>query len=290
MLSEKFVIEHGDDLLMRFKESVVEGRRWHIGSHGAVVRVEGEHDDYFERLFVVVPRPPDAPSARFKSWAEGRIEHYNWYLELTNLGRCVQSVVTDVCAVITVMRRIGHTTADEQCQLPDVNGVFKTLGQFVSHLRHYVDFLGDSDLRYVSAMRVYRVPRINRRDECIIGLDILPTLIGLDRDASPIHPLTLVRGIVGEFAELYERERDAGDDQGGRTKKQLKAHSAKCAEAVSSLDTLCVRIDQHRPALDVVGDWLMHLHEPQPKRAKGSTWSTVFLVLACVALAWYLAH
>ena len=209
MLSEKFVFEHGNDLLARFQESVVDGRRWHIGSHGAVIRVEGEHDDYFERLFVVVPRPPDAPPARFKGWAEGRIEHYNWYLELTNLGRCVQSVVTDVCAVVTVMRRIGHTTADERCQLPDVDGVFKTLGQFVAHLRHYVDFLGDSDLRYVSAMRVYRVPRINRRDESIIGLDVLPTLIGLDRDASPIHPLTLIRGIVGEFAELYERERDA---------------------------------------------------------------------------------
>mgnify|MGYP001266461303 CR=1 FL=1 len=292
ILTERFVLEHGQSLLERFGEAPVQHAAWHISSHGAVVRVEGEHDALFERLFVVIPKPPDAPASRFKPWAEGRIEHYNWYLELTNLGRCVQSLVSDMCGIVTVMRRIGRSTADPQFSLPEPAGIFGILGRFAKHTQHYVDFLGDADLRYVNAMRVYDIPRLRGAPDRVVGLDILPTLIGLEHEAKPIHPLTLVRGIIGEFAELYDQEREVlGGAESDVPKRKRKQRALECERAVNALDGVCAKIELQRPTLELVSTWLQGIDKPPPKKqSKGSLWTTLGLIIACVLLAWHLAR
>ena len=49
-------------------------------------------------------------------------------------------------------------------------------------------------------------------------MDILPTLVGLQGEPVPIHPLTLVRGTIGEVAEMLDgqlRPEDAQDKDWG---------------------------------------------------------------------------
>jgi len=294
-LTQRFISEHGAGVLTRMGEAPITGAQWHMSSHGAVIRVEGEHDDIFERLIIVIPRPPDAQVERFREWVEARIEHYGWYLELTNTGRCVQSKIRGRCAVVTVMRRLGRSTADPSFTLPPQDEIVGILGAFIRNLERYVEYLGDMDLRYVNAMRVYDVPRVNRSNQQVIGLDVLPTLIGLDGDSNPIHPLTLARGIIGEFAELYDQAREGvGAQESGFSprKVRLKRRDLDSLDkTVNSLDQVCANIDLHRPSLSTVNDWLVAAESPpERKPRKGSIAVTLVLIAMCVGLAFHLAR
>jgi hypothetical protein len=294
-LTHRFVSEHGTGILTKMGEAPINNAQWHMSSHGAVIRVEGEHDEIFERLVIIVPRPPDAQPERFREWVEARIEHYGWYLELTNTGRCVHSSIHGMCAVVTIMRRLGRSTADPSFALPPHNEILGVLGAFVRNLERYVEYLGDADLRYVNAMRVYDVPRVNRPNQQVIGLDVLPTIIGLDRESNSIHPLTLARGIIGEFAELYDQAREGLDAGEGsfnpaKTRRKRKALTS-LNETVNNLDRVCGNIDLHRPALATVIEWLAEAEAPpERKPRKGSMVITLVLIALCVALAFHLAQ
>ena len=292
-LVQRFIDEHAGSILARLGEVAIPGHQWHVSSHGAALRVEGAHDELFERIIVLLPRPPEAPSDRFRNWAESRLEHYNWYLEMSNTGRCVQSIYHDRSAVFVFMRRLGRSTGDPHFVLPSPRIVQTALARFVQDVRRYVQQLGDNDLKYVNAMRVYQVPRVKKDDEFIISLDVLPTLIGLDTESQPIHPLTLVRGTVGEFAELYDQERvRLADSLAGRLPTQMREERRRLdtvERLVNTLDGVCAKIDLHRPTLEAVHGWLKGPSYKRVPSKPSSKWWTAAIVAACAAFAYFLA-
>ena len=74
----RFIAEKGEEYLAHFNESPLENAEWLYSSHGAVIRVSGDYDALFERLFVLVPRPREAPSDRFQNWVNERLQGLNW--------------------------------------------------------------------------------------------------------------------------------------------------------------------------------------------------------------------
>ena len=170
------------------------------------------------------------------------------------------------------------------------------LDRFVLDLQRYVRYLGDSDLRYVRAMKIYPVPRAKKEDELIIGLDILPTLIGLEEDTMAVSPLTLVRGIIGEFAELLDQHREGKAQNLSSSPlkwRKERKELARVDSLVDALDEICANIDLRRPDLNTVREWLKGLVGKTPKQRRASNSSrlvTILLILGCCALAWHLAH
>ncbi|MGB0646881.1 MAG: hypothetical protein ACPGQS_06890, partial [Bradymonadia bacterium] len=277
----RFVTERGEDYLNRFNEEPVEGAEWLYSSHGAVIRVVGEYDNIFERLLVVVPRPREAPPERFQSWVKERLEGLAWYMEASNTGKCVRSQVGDSAATAIIMRRIGSLLGGAQCPAPGAHDVYGLLERFLRDLRSYVRNIGDESLRYVRSLRLFEVPRKDGSLEFVIGLDILPTLVGLQGDSVPIHPLTLARGTIGEVAELLDGQLDAN------TRKKLSRTERKAIKsAVKHLDSICIQIDSERPDLEGVQQLLKATRQLQEEK-KGSTLSPIFGALVLlVGLYW----
>ncbi len=277
-------------------EEIVPGADWHLGSHGAAIRVEGEHDSIFERLVVLLPRPADADEPLFRTWVEERIKQLSWYMEMSNTGTCVQKSFHARHAVCVLMRRIGRATGDPMFSMPAPSLIPGILDRFLLDLQRYVRHLGDVELRYVRAMKAYQIPRSKKPDEFVIGLDVLPTLIGLDRETMAVSPLTLARGIIGEFAELLDQYREGKVSKLSSSPLKWRKQRKEIAlvdSVVDGLDEICANIDLRRPGIDVVREWLGTLI---PRKAKsrpssaGSRNVTIVLVLACCALAYYLAR
>ncbi len=284
---------HGRAILQKLGEHKLPRAEWLTGSHGAAIRVAGEHDAHFERLVVLIPCPPDGDGERFRKWAEQRVEHLDWYMEASNTGRVVQTVFGERQAAAVLMRRLGRAPGEPGSGLPQPEDALKVVTRFLANVERYVLNIGDDDLRYVRALKLYRIPRRNVSDEYVLGLDILPTLIGVDGDSMPINPLTLTRGVIGEFAELYDAQRRSPAKlpsvfRWGRRRKAVKRR--KLLEGlVDELDRLCARIDLERPDLNMVRTWVSAL-VPAKKASNSSTQVTIGIVLVCAILAWWLAH
>ena len=295
-ITQRFVTTHGGSILVKMGEAIVPGADWHMSSHGAAIRVEGEHDSIFERLVVLIPRPTDAEADLFRSWVEERIKQLGWYMEMSNTGTCVQQSFHARHAVCVLMRRIGRSTGDPLFSMPAPSILPGVLDRFVLDLQRYVHHLGDVELRYVRAMKIYQIPRSKREDDFIVGLDVLPTLIGLDRETMAVSPLTLVRGIIGEFAELLDQYREGKVSKLSASPLKWRSQRKEVAridDVVDGLDEICANIDLRRPSLDVVREWLSTLTGTRPKKkrvSKGSRTVTILLVLFCCALAWHLAR
>jgi hypothetical protein len=285
----------GSAILERLSERRLPTAQWLVGSHGAAIRVSGEHDAHFERLVVLIPCPQDASPARFQSWAEERIRHLDWYMEASNTGKVVNQVAGERQAAAVIMRRLGRTPGDPEAGSPDPSEAFPVLIHFAANVERYVLNIGDEDLRYVRALKLYRIPRRSRSDEYTLGLDVLPTLIGVDGDSMPINPLTLLRGIIGEFAEIYdERRRKQGPlpaIYAVRERRSAARDARELNELVDNLDRLCARIDLERPGLAAVRAWLSEMAPAaQKKKRRTSLKTTIAVILACAALAWHLAR
>ena len=266
--TRKFIELHGANVLERLGEAPLAGARWHISTYGGVVRVEGEHDELFERLAVVLPSPQDVTPARFHAWAEQRIEHLHWYMEQANIGLKDSHTASSRCVVGVFVRRVGRSIQDPMFVVPKAAVMAGLLEKFVLDVEKYVKAFGDEDLKYVRAVKVFKIPRKKVDDEYVIGLDVLPTLIGLEGEPAPINPLTLVRGVLGEFAELLDqtRERLRGES-GGRLGRKTRTRLQEYDEFVGHLDALCRRIDVERPSLSAVRRVLGGL-KPLAKRLK----------------------
>lgn len=284
-----FVRNRGDALLERLDEQPFEGADWTIASHGAVIRVRGEHDALFERLVVVLPRPGDAPPERFRPWAETRLAQLGWYLETCNTGKQVSAVSHDASVVAVLMLRTGRDPNDPATELPEPSHVPALLRDFVLNLERYVHALGDERLRYVRALRLYRVPRHNRPDEFVLGVDVLPTVIGLAEPTVDISPLTLVRGVIGELAELLDQRREEiaaalsplrlGDWRRGRRRV------ARIERVVEGLDGICARIDAERVPLAVVREELDAL-QPRERDWRTPLLQALFVVALALGAIW----
>lgn len=283
-----FIRGRGEALLERLGETPYSGADWSLASHGAVIRVRGEHEDLFERLVIVLPRPPDAPADKFKAWADTRMAHLGWYMETCNTGRLVQSVQHDVSVVGVFMQRVGRDPNDAATELPPPAEVPELLRVFALNLERYVVNLGDEELRYVRALRLYRVPRHERPDDFVLGVDVLPTVIGLAEPTVPIDPLTLVRGVIGEMAELFDQRREAR----ARSLTPLQPRAWRIGRRavgamgrlVGDLDALCAWIDGERPTLSMVRGRLEALAAPRSRR-RG--WALALVVVSAIgAVVW----
>lgn len=282
-----FIRNRGELLLERLGERPYAGADWSPASHGAVIRVQGEHPSLFERLVVALPRPPDAPADKFKAWADTRLAHLGWYLETCNTGKLVHTAQHDVSVVGVLMMRFGRDPNDPSTELPAPSAVPELLRVFALNLERYVLNLGDDELRYVRALRLYRVPRHLRDDDFVLGVDVLPTVIGLAEPTVPIDPLTLVRGVIGEMAELFDvrRERRAvglsvirlGEWRRGR------AEIGAMERLVTTLDEVCAFIDTQRPTLATVRSRLEALTPKKRDLRRPLLWGSVLIVAALAA-------
>lgn len=285
-----FIRHRGDDLLERLEERPFEGADWTIASHGAVVRVIGDHDDIFERLVVALPRPPDVSAERFRPWAETRLAHLGWYLEKCNTGKQVFSASHDTSVVAVFMLRLGRDPNDAATELPSPEQIPSLLREFTLNLERYVHALGDEELRYVRALRLYRVPRHQRADDFVLGVDVLPTVIGLAEPTVPISPLTLVRGVLGELAELLDQRREAL--AAGLSPVRLtewrdgRRRVTEMDRVVRGLDALCAVIDNDRIGLSVVRERLERL-QPRPRSWRKPALQALALIAAGLAIAWF---
>ncbi|MCB9552989.1 MAG: hypothetical protein H6705_14150 [Myxococcales bacterium] len=278
-----FIRGRGELLLERLGETPYAGADWSLASHGAVIRVRGEHDTLFERLVVVLPRPSDAPADRFRAWADTRLAHLGWYMETCNTGRLVHRAQHDVSVVGVFMQRVGRDPNDRTTELPAPAEVPELLRVFALNLERYVVNLGDDELRYVRALRLYRVPRHERPDDFVLGVDVLPTVIGLAEPTVPIDPLTLVRGVIGEMAELFDQRRE----EQARALTPLRPGEWRVGRRVvvamerlvAALDALCGWIDAERPTLAMVRARLEALAAPRrPRRG----WALALVVVGAI--------
>ena len=280
----RFINEKGDEYLAHFEETALENAEWLFSSHGAVIRVAGEYDADFERLFVLVPRPREAPADRFQNWVNERLQGLSWYMEASNTGRCVRKQVTDNAACAIVMRRVGALLGGSNCPVPDAADTYLLLENFVRDVRSYVRNIGDNSLRYVRSLRLYQVPRKGSAHDYVIGLDVMPTLVGLEGESVPIHPLTLVRGTIGEVAELLDGQLHPS------SKRSLnRAERRDVKSVVKHLDAICLQIDQERPDLEAVQQLLKATRQHQTDNGGKGTglWVSAVFALAALAVLWF---
>ena len=284
----RFIGDNGGKVLEHLGEARLPTADWLVSSYGAVVRVSGPHDHLFERLVAILPRPQDATSEKFQPWANERFQQLDWYMEKANLGRVVQVVAHDMSMVGVIMRRLGKPPDSKELELGDATLFPSILERFVYDVERYVQNIGDEGLRYVRALKVYRVPRKKKDDDHVVGLDILPTVIGLSHDTSGIHPLTLVRGVIGEFAERADQLTKAL----GSKRAFFRGRGAvEQAEQVRDfLDQLCASIDLERPVLSEVR-YKLKTGLGRPKKKSDMSMPGVIVTVAlCALLAWYLAR
>ena len=277
----RFVSEKGEEYLSHYNEVPVANAEWLYSTHGAVIRVKGEYDDIFERLFVLVPRPREAPADRFQNWVDERLQGLGWYMEASNTGKCVRQQITDIAACAIVMRRIGSLLGSSQCPIPKAAEAYTLLENFIRDVRSYVRNIGDNSLRYVRSLRLYAIPRKKDGVDYVIGLDVLPTLVGLEGESVAIHPLTLIRGTIGEVAELLDGQLHDGHRLPRSERRDIKS-------VVKHLDAICLQIDNDRPDLEAVQQLLKatRQHQDTDSKSKAGVWVSVFFVLAALGVLW----
>ncbi len=284
-----FIRHRGEDLLERLEERPFAGADWTIASHGAAIRVVGEHDDLFERLVVVLPRPPEATPEKFTPWAESRLAHLGWYIETCNTGKQVSTVSHAASVVAILMLRVGRDPNDRATELPPPGAVPDLLHDFALNLERYVHALGDPDLRYVRALRLYRVPRHQRADEFVLGVDVLPTVIGLAEPTVPISPLTLVRGVIGELTELLDQRREELRAASSPVRlaewRRARRVAGEMGRVVRGLDAICALIDTERVQLVVVRERLAELR-PRTREWTKPMLQALVVLAAALGLTW----
>lgn len=286
-----FIREKGERLLVLLGEAARGEPRWQLHSHGAWIEVQGESADLFQRLVAVQIRAPEAAVTRFKRVAEIRVRGLNRYLESTNTGRVVRTVKKERSVTAIVMRRRGEDPLAPGADLPDPEIFPSVLSGFLKAIRLYLAETGDSRLRFVSAVRLYRVPRQKGPDEQLLALDALNTLVGLRDDPASIEPTALVRGVIGELAEQYvdRGEELRAPNSAGRPLALVKAttQGLQLRALVSQLDDLCAQIEVNHPDLDTVSKWVSELAIGRHLWVKPAAIITTAFV-AVTALAWWL--
>ncbi len=284
-----FVRDFSGQVLQRIGEELHVDAQWRISSHGAAARVVGPHDAHFERTVVILPKPKDASTARFREWSEKRLEHFGWYVESCNIGTGVQTIFHDIASVGIFMLRKGRPIGDPRLKMAPAQDVPALLERFATNVELYVRNLGDDSLKFVRDIRCYPIPRVKVEDQYVLGIDVLPTVIGLEHEPVPINPLTLVRGVIGEVTEMVDQRRDeVAAMRSGlrpwsyfRISRQLRS----IKRILDGLDSVCERIDLERPALSTVRSWLQKLKEGKPKGTSSLT-QVVLIIVGVTATVW----
>jgi hypothetical protein len=264
---EAFVDARGARLLDLLNEPPAGGAAWASYSHGAFIRVRSPHPALFDRLVVVLVRPAEQGADEFRRWAEQRLVQLDRYMQAANTGKVVRTVPRDRCVVGVVMRRVGRDPGDPRAELPPLDEIPRVLARFAREVERYVRVMGDDGLRYVRALRLHAVPRRARSPAHVLGLDALQTVLGLREPPLALAPATLVRGIVGEMAQLV---RGRGDElRMERTpfrplRSLRRAHRRHRHEALAAaLDEVGARIEGQGADPPTAARWLEAVRIPR---------------------------
>lgn len=264
---EAFIDARGARLLDLLNEPPAADAAWASYSHGAFVRVRSPHPALFDRLVVVLVRPGEQTTEDFRRWAEQRLAQLDRYMQAANTGKVVRTVPRDRCVVGVVMRRVGRDPGDPRAELPPLDDIAGVLGRFAREVERYVRVMGDDGLRYVRALRLHAIPRRGRSPEYVLGLDALQTVLGLREAPLALAPATLVRGIVGEMAQLV---RGRGDElRMERTpfrplRALRRAHRRHRHEALAAaLEAVGARIEGNGADPSTAARWLEAVRVPR---------------------------
>ncbi len=130
-------------------------------------------------------------------------------------------------------------------------------------ISQYLLHMGDDELRYIRSIRLFQIPRKAKPPLFLLGLDPLPTAVGLEAEPMSIRPLSLVRGVLAEFAEHMAERRDGLSSTRSVTRPMHYAKTATAAKRleklVDGLDGLCGDIDAVAPPLPDVREALTAL-------------------------------
>lgn len=263
---QRYVGDKSEKLLKLLGEKVVKDQSWAIHSHGAWLRVESDNSELFERIVIVLPRPEQHSPKLFTPWAEGRLKHLARYVERTNSGRIVRFLVQKQVVIAILMARRGFDLQDPLCPLPESTVVPGLLKLFDREINMYINWMSDEELSFIQALKLHKIPQAHNTPQYKLSLDILPTVLGLKgKSPIPLHPVTLMRGVIGEIAEQLDSrgiEPPDSDLRGWRKlhdkyKRSLQRRQNEAC--IRELDSLAAKIDLTQPSYPQVSTWLSQL-------------------------------
>lgn len=259
---QRYVSDKSEKLLKVLGEKAVKGCNWTVHSHGAWLKVETENSDLFERIILVLPRSEQQAPKLFIPWAEGRLKHLARYIEQTNAGRIVRFLVQKHSVIAILMARRGFDLQDPDCPLPTALQVPKLLKLFDREINMYITWMSDEELSFIQALKLHCIPQAHNPPIYKLSLDILPTVLGLKGKSIPLHPVTLMRGVIGELAEQLDSrgiEPPDHDVRGIRAlyHRYMRSLQRRRNEAcIRELDALAARIDLSQPSYPQVSSWV----------------------------------
>ena len=259
---QRYINEKSNKLLEVLGEKMLRGAQWHIHSHGGWVEVENEHDQFFERVIVVLPRPEQHSPKLFRPWAEARLKFFARYIERTNAGRVVRFVIQKQVVIAIVMRRKGFELQDPQAPLPEITQVPQLLKLFCREIQMYMNWMNDMELSFIQALKLTLIPQSPNPSIHKLSLDTLPTVLGLKGKKVPLNPVALVRGVISELAEQFDLrgnpEVDYDVEGVGRFFEHLsRKRKQKQVEAcIRELDQLAAKIDLLQPEFPQLCTWV----------------------------------
>ncbi len=229
------VAQRGNRLLELLDERARAGAKWECRSHGAVLPVVSPHDDLFERLVLLLPRPAEQAPEAFRAWVDGRLTRLDKYLQATNSGRVVQRLMLDNTAGATVMRRRGPDPSSPGVEWPAPERLPALMARFVRDVGLYARVMGDDGLRFLGALRLCAIPNREGQTDWRLTLDALDTLVGRREVSGPLTPLALVRGVLLELATIAEARLMDPLDPYGRLGKAEKRRAEGVVESFRTL-------------------------------------------------------
>ena len=260
---QRYIGDKSEKLLKLLGETSLKDEAWSIHSHGAWLKVETDNKELFERIVIVLPRPEQHSPKLFKPWAEGRLQHLARYVERTNSGRIVRFIVQKQVVIAILMARRGFDLQDPECPLPEAPKIPHLLKLFDREINMYISWMSDEELSFIQALKLHKIPQAHNPALYKLSLDILPTVLGLKgKNPIPLHPVTLMRGVIGEIAEqLDSRGIDPIDpDIRGWRKLYDRYHRSlqrrRNEACIRELDSLAARIDLTQPAYPQVSSWV----------------------------------
>lgn len=291
---QRYVSDKSEKLLKVLGEKPLKGVGWVVHSHGAWIKVETENSDLFERLIIVLPRSEQQAPKLFTPWAEGRLKHLARYSERTNSGRIVRFLVQKHSVIAILMARRGFDLQDPQCPLPEAEQIPSLLKLFDREINMYIMWMSDEELSFIQALRLHKIPQAHNPPIYKLSLDVLPTVLGLKGKSIPLHPVTLMRGVIGELAEQLDRrgiEQPDPDIRGWRAlyhRYKRSIQRRRNEACIRELDALAARIDLSQPSYPQVSTWVSEFDggkiEPLvPPRLI----IALLCLLSALALLWY---
>ncbi len=259
---QRFVSEKSKKLLDVLGEKAKEGQQWQLHTHGAWILVDSKMDMMFERLVIVLPRPEQHSPGLFQKWATDRLSRLGKFLEYSNTGRFVRLITQKHMVIGVLMRRRGYDLQQANAPFPKVERIPSLLQGFCRDIQAYISWMGDIELTYIQALKLFEIPQRSGEPIYRLALDPLPTAIGLKGKPIPLNPVTLVRGVMGEIAEQLDIRSKPSFSPYASLWDQMNEridhyYAQKSTQAcVRELDHLSARIDLMHPDFVQLSLWL----------------------------------